>query len=129
MSVDDCNTTLYNQTLILGCGDLSSPFPGHNSTLEPKMTADAYDVWNYYKQHGKDTPLHADYRKGEPTWGMRNVTLYANGTMLKGVSTPGDQFKMKIKHILTSTDAITPQGTFRGDRVVQRFVPILEPMR
>ena len=58
----------------------------------------------------------------------RRVALYPNGTMLEGISTSGDENRLKIKKILLDTDVVTAEGTFEGDEVKELVIPVLSQL-
>jgi hypothetical protein len=55
--------------------------------LSRQVFADMYDAWEWYRLRGEPVNIHDE-------WELRNVTLWANGTMIEGVSTTGDEHKV-----------------------------------
>ena len=44
----------FKQNVVVGCGDIGEPSPGHDPV---KQWADMYDAWAYYGSQGKDVVL------------------------------------------------------------------------
>lgn len=135
-AADNCQYTFtfnltqrYKQNVVEGCGDIDEPQQGHTRAKGHKgeaLVADMYDGWNFYKEHGKKVPIGFH---GVDYFVKRKVTVYPNGTMLPGISTTGDEYKLKVKKVLKDTDVVTPQGTFEGDEVRELDIPVLQQLR
>ena len=111
----------YKQNLAIGCGDLNEPMPHHSfdghGYKGNQLIADMYDCWNFYKDHGQ--PISIDYHS------KVRVAMYPDGTMLPGISLPGDEHKPKIFKVLTDQDFLDSGGLFQGYHVEERNVPEL----
>eukprot|EP01034_Spumella_vulgaris_P033811 gene33811-41710_t len=87
---DDCDNEKqwpdkdrYNQNMVIGCGTIDKPSPGHSpdgrdfdkpdGSKGDEMFADFYDGWNFYKEKGASIDIH-----GSGQWESRKVTLYKN---------------------------------------------------
>jgi hypothetical protein len=116
-----------NFIVLEGCGDQNHSFPGHGADRAHEdgskynVYANMYEAWEFYRTQGENANIYAEWQK-------QNVTLYPNGTMLPGISTTGDEFKLKIKHVLLDSDVLASDGTFNGSVVVAKFIPTADKM-
>eukprot|EP00601_Ochromonadales_sp_CCMP2298_P004729 CAMPEP_0173191912 /NCGR_PEP_ID=MMETSP1141-20130122/13142_1 /TAXON_ID=483371 /ORGANISM="non described non described, Strain CCMP2298" /LENGTH=506 /DNA_ID=CAMNT_0014116141 /DNA_START=33 /DNA_END=1553 /DNA_ORIENTATION=+ len=115
------NAVRYKQNVVLGCGDVDQPSPGHDKN----QRADMYDAMKYYQEHGVNITLE---KVGENDYILGHVVI-SDGS---------------VKHILDEDNIElmpdgrfrTPSGQFRtvegvmvgleeGERVEQRVIPKL----
>ena len=121
----------HNQKILMGCGDVNELQHNHRGgridTGDHKMYNDNYELWNHFKEHNED----ADWGfHNHVTWKPFNATLYPNGSkeIIPG-SLPGEENSFRIKYILNATvDKVEADGTFKGDKVVERWLPILDKL-
>lgn len=109
----------FKQNLAIGCGDVNEQMPHHSfdghGYKGNQLVANMYDCWNFYKEHGRPLQLATTIKK--------RVAMYPEGTMLLGISIPGDEKKPKVFKVLEPEDQVDSEGKFKGYSVEERHVP------
>jgi len=92
---------IHKQNVVIGCGDLDHPIPGHDK----KKRADMYDAWNYYKANGVDIVLN-EHRVNE----YEHAYVVVSGT----------NDTRRLVHVLHSNSVVKAHGdgTFTAERIV-----------
>lgn len=118
---DDCHTggkwpaaIKYEQNIVIGCGDIDQPSPGHDGN---KQWGDMYDAWKYFENNGKDVQLQA---VGANEW--VDVPCVVKSGVLKAVLQEGSSTENTAK--LTLVDG-SKYALSKGETIENRVVPRL----
>lgn len=97
----------YNQSIAVGCGDLSASAPFHNGTTQ---SADMYEAWHYFQKFGTSIPVF----KEEHDFYKLPVLLH-------------DAEGKRIKKVLNPADVVN--GQYNGEKVEYRVLPLMTPLK
>lgn len=124
----------HNQKILMGCGDVNELQGHHRAGAKDReghtLYNDNYELWNHFKEDKEDWSDPSWGLHGYQTWDTFYVTLWPNGSkeQIPG-SLPGEENTYRIKYVLNSTvDKLDADGTFKGEKVEQQFLPLLDPM-
>jgi hypothetical protein len=104
----------YNQHVVMGCGDIDTKAPFHNS----KRIADMYDAYRYFRDNG----VHLTFGHGENGFEERKVVYDPEAVVTDAKI---GKTKRLVKHILSDNEveASKTDHTFQGLTVETAVIP------